>query len=299
MSLLTIKEDLKDISPRFVKKSVKASLKTYRKLRNRFQCLLVQRNLTEKDIVGCLKDVGIQEGDVVLVHSSLTRLGIVTGGAQTVVTALLKTVGSLGTIGAPTFWGNTGIYLQGNRTFNVSTSPSILGIISETIRKNPRARRSLHPTHSAAFIGPQAEFLTENHHLDNTPVGGPNSPYMKLIGLNAKILLLGVTLEYLTSFHTIEDLFPDFPYQVYLKEPLVFDVIDKEGQKISVSTYCHDPAMGRQAKGIKMGRYLRENGVVAESQLGNALVMVLQTRLLHETLLALYGKGITMYSPGY
>lgn len=295
---MIMKEDLKDISPIMVRKSIKAGLKIFRKMRNRCQYSLGGKTLVMENIVECLKGLGIQKGDTVLVHSSLSRLGTVEGGAQTVVEALLNTVGISGTVGAPTFWGNTSVYLDGHRTFDVRNSPSILGAISENIRKRPDARRSLHPTHSAAFIGPQAGFLTEHHQLDNTPVGGKNSPFMKLIDLQGKIILLGVTLEYLTSFHTIEDI-PDFPVKVYLDDPLTFRVIDENSSELAVSTYCLDPKVGRKAKGIKMGRYLRENGLLQELRLGNATVCLLPARPLHEVLLFLYGKGITMYSPGY
>jgi len=292
-----MKEYLKNLSPQFVRNIAREGLKNYRKLRNIIAFDLFGKSLQENDILDCLKTLGVNEGDVVLVHSSLSRLGYVQGGAETVVSALLKAVGINGTIGAPTFWGNTVQYLEGARTFDVRSSPSILGIISETIRKHPEAKRSLHPTHSAAFTGPSAEYLVKNHHLDNTPVG-PNSPYMKLVNLEGKILMLGVSLEHLTNFNTIEETIPDFPVKVFLDDPLTFKVIDQQGMQSEVTTYCRCPEVGKKRQSNKMEPLLIKRGVLRKKKLGHGDIRILNAKLLHEALLDLYDKGITQHCPG-
>ena len=52
----------------------------------------------EKDILEALKAVGVQEGQSIMVHTSLSSLGFVCGGAQIVIEALIKSVGENGTI---------------------------------------------------------------------------------------------------------------------------------------------------------------------------------------------------------
>lgn len=297
MNIESLKERLKNLSPMPLRKFVREGLKVYRNLRNKATYKVTGKALSEGDIIEALKRVGIEKGDSILVHSSMSRLGLVDGGAKTVVSALLNTVGPKGTIGAPTFWGNSSNYSAGNRIFDVNKSPSILGVISEKIRNQPNAKRSMHPTHSVAFVGPMSDFLVSDHHLDNTPVG-VNSPYFKLTKINGKILLLGVTLEYLTSFHTIEDVAPNFPVNVYLDSPLIFTVIDQLGNVLEVSTYCHSPEVGNTRQCIKMEPYLKKNMVLKETKLGNASVKLLDAKLLHTILLRLLKKGITMYSPG-
>ena len=165
------------------------------------------------------------------------------------------------------------------------------------IRLHPNAKRSMHPTHSAAFIGPIADYLTRGHHLNNTPVG-PRSPYMKLVRLDGKILLLGVTVEYLTSFHTIEDVVSNFPVRVHVAEPLTFTVIDPEGNEFEVSTFCQSPEVGRTRKTLEMESYLREKTVIREFPMGGAPVKLIGAKKLHDILMALYyERGITMYNP--
>lgn len=62
-----------------------------------------QRKLvTPNDITTALKDIGVQKGQAVMVHTSLGSLGYVCGGAQSVIEALLESVGDEGTIMMPT-----------------------------------------------------------------------------------------------------------------------------------------------------------------------------------------------------
>jgi len=190
------------------------------------------------------------------------------------------------------------IYQGGNRVFDVKNSPTILGKISEVIRLHPRTERSMHPTHSATFIGSMAGYLTKDHHLDNTPVG-PRSPYFKLTKIDGSILLLGVTVEYLTSFHTIEDVIPDFPIKVYLPEPLAFTVIDPERNEFEVSTFCQCPETGIKRQTIKMEPYLRESNVYSEFRVGRGITKLIDAKRFHHTLLRLYERSITMYNSSY
>ncbi len=59
------------------------------------------------DIKIALKEVGVKKGQAVMVHTSLSSLGYVCGGAQSVIEALLESVGEEGTIMMPTqSWKN-------------------------------------------------------------------------------------------------------------------------------------------------------------------------------------------------
>ena len=91
-------------------------------------------------IVAGLREVGVGEGDLLQVHSSLSSFGYVEGGAKCVVDALLEAVGPSGTVMVPTFnHGRADI-------FDVATTPSVNGAVTEALRERPEARRSVHPT---------------------------------------------------------------------------------------------------------------------------------------------------------
>ena len=54
--------------------------------------------LTKRDLIRQLKELGVREGMVLEVHCAMHTFGYVIGGAQTVVDALIETVGYGGTI---------------------------------------------------------------------------------------------------------------------------------------------------------------------------------------------------------
>ena len=49
--------------------------------------------VSQADIVESLRQMGVREGDGVMVHSSLSSIGYVEGGAPTVVEAFLALLG--------------------------------------------------------------------------------------------------------------------------------------------------------------------------------------------------------------
>ena len=140
-------------------------------------------------ILSGLRDVGVTSGDVLLVHSSLRSFGYVTGGAETVIDALLESVGDGGTLLVPTL--TFSVLKTWPHHFSIRKTPSTSGRITETLRLRAQALRSRHPVSSAAAIGPQAAYLTADHR--DTPCG-PDSPYYRLYELGGKVVFFGATL---------------------------------------------------------------------------------------------------------
>ena len=60
-----------------------------------------ERPATKDSLVNNLVELGVEPDSTVIVHTSLSALGWVAGGAQAVVEALLETVGAGGTIIMP------------------------------------------------------------------------------------------------------------------------------------------------------------------------------------------------------
>ena len=61
---------------------------------------------TRENRISDLGALGLVAGDTVLVHSSLSAIGYVVGGAQAVVLALLDVLGAEGTLVVPTHSGD-------------------------------------------------------------------------------------------------------------------------------------------------------------------------------------------------
>ena len=60
--------------------------------------MMHKKLILKQDMLDAFKKLGMQQGMTVMVHSSLSSLGYVCGGAQTVIRALLETVTREGTI---------------------------------------------------------------------------------------------------------------------------------------------------------------------------------------------------------
>ena len=131
-----------------------------------------------------LRALGLAEGMNVVVHSSLSSLGWVEGGADAVIDALLAAIGKAGTLVMPTFT------FPPVPVFDPLTTRSTVGLITETFRKRNGVLRSLHPTHSVAVFGPLARHFVDGHPAATAL--GVDSPLHRLVLSGGYVLLLGV-----------------------------------------------------------------------------------------------------------
>lgn len=164
--------------------------------------------LGREELLDAFQSLGVQEGSTLFVHSSLSSLGWVEGGAATVVDVLEALLGQRGTLAVPTLTFDTVCARQ--PVFHEALSPSIVGRVTEELRTRRGAVRSLHPTHSVAALGPGAASLVEGHHLWDTPCA-PGSPYGRLVERGAQVLMIGVGLESFTMMHAFEE-WADVPW---------------------------------------------------------------------------------------
>jgi aminoglycoside 3-N-acetyltransferase len=182
--------------------------------------------VTRASLAADLGRLGVRPGSVLLVHSSLSSLGWVCGGAQTVVEALLDALGPDGTLVVPTHTGGNSEPSQWQAppvpedwwpviratmpAFDPAVTPTRgLGAVVEVARTWPGARRSAHPQVSFAAVGPQAEAVTANHALDSG--FGERSPLARIHDLDGDVLLLGAGHGSNTSLHLAEYRVPDPP----------------------------------------------------------------------------------------
>jgi aminoglycoside 3-N-acetyltransferase len=293
-----VRSFIKKITPSFLL-NIYRSFKKKQRLNNLLSEKKQGNIVTETDIRNKLSGLGINSGDTIMLHSSLSKIGYVDGGAQTVINALRTIVGETGTIMMPAFPG-VGFnydYLKTSPVFSLDNSPSKMGVITETFRKLPGVKRSLHPTDSVVALGPQSEFLTDTHFGQLTPYN-LNSPFYKLCQLNGKIILLGVDFNSLTNLHTVEDAVPDFKFPVYHPEIFECEVIESAGKKMQMRTKVHDPKWSRKRKCNAMIPLFKQAGFLKEDKLGNAMVYVIEANRMHEWMVKSYlEKGITMYTP--
>lgn len=186
-------------------------------------------NIGVGELVRAFRGLGLEPGDVVLVHSSLSSIGHVRGGADVVVSALVQAVQPGGTMLFPLLTGRIEDGPDDPPTFDVRSSPCWTGAIPEAARLRPDLLRSLHPTHSVGAIGSLASWITRDHEHCMTPCG-PGSPYCRLASAGGKILLLGVTHAANTCIHHVEEM-ASAPY-VLQEAPVDCVVVNAQGREV-------------------------------------------------------------------
>lgn len=118
------------------------------------------RTVDKNNIVADLTQLGLKQGDVVIVHTSLKSIGYVCGGAQTVIEALIEVVTSEGTIVMPTqSWKNldpeTGVHWNADESdwdkirenwpaYDKQITPTnTMGAVAEMFRQWPGASEQI------------------------------------------------------------------------------------------------------------------------------------------------------------
>jgi len=250
--------------------------------------------------------MGIKEGDILFVHSSLKSLGFVEGGAKTVINALLDTIGQEGTLVIPTYPLHNTMYElcnMKNYVFDFKNTPTGLGAIPAEFLKYKDIYRSIHPTHSISAMGRYAKDITESHHLGSTY--GENSPWAKLIEMNGKFLGIGISLGPTTQYHYVEEVMGDkFPIKVKVDEIYSIKCKINENKYIEVNVQPLDPEVAKKRIDQKENSFIRdfyweifENlGVLNIGKIGEAISWWADGNSFCNFLIKLAKMGITIYS---
>jgi aminoglycoside 3-N-acetyltransferase len=228
------------------------------------------------EIARDLRQLGLAAGDTMLVHSAMSWIGNVQGGAATVVDALLDAIGPGGTLAVPTFpfRGSMLAHVRGDPDFDVDETPSLMGAVTEEVRTRPGALRSLEPTHPVAALGPLAEFLVEDH-VNADGSCDTHSPLYRLTHVEAMgdghawVLLLGVNFRNCTLLHAAEEIarvpFIDFNTRYRLRGR-------SRRSAYALHIYCHSTPLRANFPAI-------EPALLARQQLTVGLVGSAQCRL--------------------
>ena len=243
---------------------------------------MAERMTVNKEVIQRgLEEVGLSAGDVVLVHSSLSAFGYVESGADTVIEALLETIGPEGTVVVPTFtWGP--FHAAEKVVLDLVNTPvkDEVGIIPETFRKRPEAKRSTHICHSVAAIGPRRDEVMG----EGIRSFGKGSTFHQLYKLNAWYLFLGATFGSCTALHAVEE-YMQVPYRRH-RDFKGSKVILADGSEIPSQSveYLSLPDGGYRNDFAKMKDIYAGHGVLNTTRIGEAEVMNIRIRDLFDIL---------------
>lgn len=234
--------------------------------------------LNEAKILEALKSLGTFKTDLLFVHSSLSACGSIDGGPETVVNALRSWITDRAALAMPT---HTWSYPDKSGVapiYDSTSTPSVVGTITNYYWHQPGIVRSLHPSHSLACNGPDAEAFCAGHELLETPCGA-GSPYLRMAEGNSSVLMFGATLESYTLFHTAEDS-AEVPY-LYAPEQVTLRTKLKDGEVKSIQMWRQDMGVPRCFAATVDA--LAEQGLVIRRKLGlSELLYIPNARALHE-----------------
>lgn len=245
--------------------------------------------VSKADIAAGVRQVGLRAGDVALLHSSLSSMGWVEGGPDTVIDAFLEVLDpARGTLVLPTLVQSdksrpTGAPDVRRDTWDIERSPSHVGRITEVARLRPDSIRSDHFTHSVAAIGARAEEITRAHaasHGRPSPWGpaafGFGSPWEKLYEWDAHYLFLGTTSSCNTMGH--------FAQAEFMRR-LVEACGDRRAEfQTQVAEYNH-PGAWPNFGFVIVEEWLQAKGAMRYATIGDATLRATRSRINVDTIL--------------
>jgi aminoglycoside 3-N-acetyltransferase len=220
------------------------------------------------------KRLGIKPCDNVLIHSSMKSIGEVKGGADTVLDVFCEYLAENGNIALPTHsWAKINYE---NPVFDPEKEPSCVGILPEIFRKRKGVIRSLHPTHSIAVMGKDAEEFVKNEHLMNTPCGRRGC-WGKLINMDFRIMFLGCGTKCNTFIHGVEE-WNSIPERLS-KEYMPLKIVMPGGTLFDRPMKHHsDPYGGISQRYDRIMPYMENKGYVTKGKFGDADCVLIKAR---------------------
>ena len=235
---------------------------------------------TRSDFISAVRSVGINSGDLIMIHCGLDRLGTLMEGVKnsdelssSIMDALIEVVGD-GTIVVPTFTYSFG----NNEIFDPKTTPCpLMGQFSEYFWRQKDVYRSCDPFLSVAAKGKLAESITKIY--ANTSFG-KNSFFDRFTRMGGKILCIGVEIRWATILHSYEEEFgvPHRYKKFFVGNIKDNDVIRKIFWIYNVRPFC--------SNAYPTFRNMMENcakaGLIKTAPLGNGFISSIEAQVYRE-----------------
>jgi aminoglycoside N3'-acetyltransferase len=221
------------------------------------------------EVADQLRQLGVGEGGVLLVHTSFRATRPVEGGPVGLIEALRDALGPGGTLVMPSWSGNE------DEPFDPLTTPAppSLGVVADTFWRLLGVLRSSH-CQAFAAAGPEAGRITSGQlplppHIPDSPVG-------RVHDLDGQVLLLGVGHDADTTLHLAE-LLACVPYRV----PSYCTVL-QDGRPVRIDYEENDHCCERFAFADE---WLRARGLQSEGRVGHAHARLARSRDIVEVTL--------------
>jgi aminoglycoside 3-N-acetyltransferase len=179
--------------------------------------LLVHR-VTPDELTAGFRQLGLGEGDSVIMHASLASFGVVDGGAAMVLHRLLGVLGKQGTLLMPAFssisrhstfhddFSKPSCWCEGKEERHVPFIPELqrdkdIGAIAHRLCSCSASERSRHPAYSYVAVGKHGNELVREYDLLD-----PLLAVKKLLKYSPFVLMVGQGFDSATAVHLAEQM---------------------------------------------------------------------------------------------
>lgn len=278
-----------------------------KKAQKRIGKLIYRKKYSADDLIEVMASMGMMPGDTVFIHSSMMQFYNFTGTAEELIKKLLDYLTPEGTLVMPAFpphkftlcmsclsehYGG----LEDEVRFDVNSTPSAAGYLTEVFRKYPGVVRSINIQHSVCAYGKNAEYLVSDH-CNSLTCWDEHSPYFKLKNLDAKVFSLGLPNYVSTIIHCTESLlYGKYEYfnQFFNKE-ITYNYRDKDGV-----IGAHTMRVGSLERNPRKKLYIVKKyfapGMYKKNRLSNLSIRMVYAEYTLDRFVELAKQGIVMYT---
>jgi aminoglycoside 3-N-acetyltransferase len=252
------------------------------------------------DLVTEMCDLGMKSGSIVFIHSAMTEFYNYKGTGVELIEQIINVIGADGTLLMPAYPPKKhDLIRSASQTdeivFDVNSTPSGAGYLSEVFRTYSGVERSINLQHSVCAYGSLARYFVEEHHLSEVACD-LYSPYYKLAQTDGLIFSLGLEpyLRNVTMVHCTESILRNkYSYFAsFFNKSIRYSYLDKSG-----NIGFHDmiiPVTGgvRSKKVIKQ---FFDKTKFKRSKISNLLIEMVESNYMYKRCIDLADEGISIY----
>ncbi len=245
---------------------------------------------TKDSLIKDIQRAGIKRDGTLLIHSSMKAVGMVEGGADTVLDAFIDYMKE-GLLLFPTHsWSDNNLR---NGIYDPRTEPACVGILPNLFMKRAGAIRSMHPTHSVTAMGNRAQAYVQRDSEVYTPCPR-NGCFGGLYDEEAQLLFLGATLKTNTYIHSIEELL-NIPNRINSQSRKI-RLLYKGGTVREIDFYSHYSTLGDVSKNYdKLLIPMLHMGFAKEVKIGDAVSFVVEVKPMADWVMGLLKENPSLF----
>ncbi|MBR0038083.1 MAG: AAC(3) family N-acetyltransferase [Bacteroidales bacterium] len=266
-----------------------------KKLKKECGKLIWLRSYTADELVNLMQEMGMKEGSIVCIHSSMREFYNYKGSAQELIEKIMQVITPNGTLLMPaySFQGREQL-MNPDLIFDPQKDKTIAGYLAETFRKMEGVRRSINVRHSVCAWGRYANYLICDHHKGRN-CWDEYSPWYRLCELGGLVFTLGLPRSFMGTFnHCVEGLLArEHPYWAqFFNKRMTYRYRDEHGQ---IQSYTSDESfIERRTHKRVITRHFGSD-IYKIRRISNLEIKLFQAQPCLNIMLELGRKGISMY----